>query len=564
MALASRRSRVGTPRLVVLTSVLALIAAVLTFSGSAAAELNDCWDDTARPVEKLEIASKVTRNNRTTVKLTWQAPPDAGWLESYRVAYTADWRPQKYLVLETSETSATVSGLWPGRLYTIYVQPEGSDPDCDDVGDIVFGDSWGTPASVEVRTANTPLYNSEVEWVVSLGDSFISGEGGRWAGNADFQPNLRNEIDTGERTYFDYASGEMIEGCHRSRSAMIHITVAKSMNFACSGAITTSTYDSSPNASTEGDDPELWKPGVDRAVFPNVELPFEGQEAIGQAEMLARFARTHTVKMVVLSIGGNNFYFSDIVTTCVKGFLGASRCSANERLAEYMSETWQSKVRAEVKTAIQEVVWAMRSAGYDESQWTLVQTFYPKPIATSDLMRYPETKGLNLEYRQTAGGCGMRDVDADWAINTVLRTVNETISEAALQAKAYFNNRLRLVQMNNADAFSGHELCHREVKRVNSRNPEDRGGVRSWGAKDAPDRSEWMKEIDVSNFSAATKNESFHPGYWGQLALRNCLRQVWNSGTVTSGGTCTPLNGRNKYGEPNMQFVGDARYTHLP
>lgn len=535
---------------------------------SAIAELDDCWDEDAGPVRSLRNVSQVTRNNRTKVILTWDESEDPGWFEDYRVSYMADWRPQKYLVLKTSERSATISGLWPGRTYTFFVQPEGSSQEsCNGGFEGLFGEGWGVPAAIEVTTPSTRTYDANSPWVVSLGDSFISGEGGRWAGNSDFFDGLRSGTDTGERAYYDYVSGENIAGCHRSRAAMIHITVAKSMNFACSGAITSSTYDERPNVNTSGDDPEKWKPGVDRKFFPNVDLPFEGQEAIGQAEMLKRFAEDHTVKMVVLSIGGNNFYFSDIVTTCVTGYLGASRCSEDERLAIYLSEEWQSKVRAEVKAAVQEIVWAMRDAGYDESQWTLVQTLYPKPIATGGNMRYDETDpdpdGGLAQYRQNKGGCGFRDVDANWAINTVLPTINETVREAALEAKAYFRGQLRLVQVDNSDAFAGHELCHRDSKRVNSSNGEDAGGVKSWRSKSAPDKSEWVKDIDIFNFSATEKNEGFHPGYWGQLALRNCLRQVWNGGAVVSGGSCVPLGGKNKYGEPNMAFTRVTELTHV-
>lgn len=578
--LMSTNHRSGWVRTLLVVASLALTAGFLGVGSSAVAEdgastanvdtaiveLDDCWDADAPPVRNLRIVSQVTTNNRTKVVLAWEESEDPGWFANYRVSYVSDWRPQKYMVLKTSETSVSISGLWPGRTYTLFVQPNGnSQSSCLEE---LFGEGWGVPVGVEVTTPSAPKYRADSPWVVSLGDSFISGEGGRWAGNSDLLDGLRSGTDTGERAYYDYASGEVIEGCHRSRAAMINILVAKSMNFACSGAITSSAYDDDVRPNKSGDNPEKWKPGVDSNIFPNVDLPFEGQEAIGQTEMLRRFAEDHNVKMVVLSIGGNNFYFSDIVTNCVLSYVGSGRCSEDERLAHYLTEEWQSKVRAEVKIAVQNIVWAMRAAGYDENQWTLVQTFYPKPIATSDVMRYPEFEfnflTNSIDYpRQSTGGCGFWDDDADWAINTVLPTVNETIAEAALEAKAYFEGRLRLVQLDNSNAFRGHELCHEGVKRVNSSNSEDRGGVKSWRSKKASDKSEWMKDIDISNFSATTKNEGFHPGYWGQLALRNCLREVWNEGDIVSGGICTPTRGKNKYGEPNMEFKPEPALTHL-
>jgi hypothetical protein len=42
--------------------------------------------------------------------------------------------------------------------------------------------------------------------------------------------------------------------------------------------------------------------------------------------------------------------------------------------------------------------------------------------------------------------------------------------------------------------------------------------------------------------------EDLHPSYWGQLALRNCLRQVY---TQARGGTCRSEGGMDGT-EPNM------------
>src|SRR5262245_16754599 len=60
-------------------------------------------------------------------------------------------------------------------------------------------------------------------WVISLGDSAISGEAGRWAGNTN---NSSSNVDAGgSDAYNDNASrtAEQIPGCHRSESAAIHI-----------------------------------------------------------------------------------------------------------------------------------------------------------------------------------------------------------------------------------------------------------------------------------------------------------------------------------------------------
>ncbi|QEC47988.1 hypothetical protein FSW04_10685 [Baekduia soli] len=45
--------------------------------------------------------------------------------------------------------------------------------------------------------------------------------------------------------------------------------------------------------------------------------------------------------------------------------------------------------------------------------------------------------------------------------------------------------------------------------------------------------------------------EDLRPSYWGQLALRNCVRQAYNNG-APRGGTCLPVTGVDAAGEPNM------------
>jgi hypothetical protein len=69
--------------------------------------------------------------------------------------------------------------------------------------------------------------------VVTLGDSAISGEAGRWGGNTNQSSSLVDAL--GPTAYWDAANGEAIKGCHRSKSAQAHIGDAVlSANLACS------------------------------------------------------------------------------------------------------------------------------------------------------------------------------------------------------------------------------------------------------------------------------------------------------------------------------------------
>ena len=46
--------------------------------------------------------------------------------------------------------------------------------------------------------------------------------------------------------------------------------------------------------------------------------------------------------------------------------------------------------------------------------------------------------------------------------------------------------------------------------------------------------------------------EDAHASYWGQLAMRNCLRLAYNAGAVRGGKCVRSANGLNSRGEPNM------------
>jgi hypothetical protein len=46
--------------------------------------------------------------------------------------------------------------------------------------------------------------------------------------------------------------------------------------------------------------------------------------------------------------------------------------------------------------------------------------------------------------------------------------------------------------------------------------------------------------------------ESLHPNYWGQKALRNCVRQAYNGGAPRSGTCAIATSGLTSRGEPNM------------
>lgn len=371
-------------------------------------------------------------------------------------------------------------------------------------------------------------------WAVSLGDSYISGEAGRWAGN---ESGTTDHIDAlGRSAYWDAGDRESIEACHRSRSAAIHIGVVRSLNLACSGALT----------ATHVDDAGNFKPGIDFFA--------QGQRK-GQALMLQEFAARNRVAMVALSIGGNDFDFEGIIEQCVKDYLKpwpfSASCRQDRGIAASLAPDRVAKVRSDIRGAILNVAEAMERAGYEDGQWTLVVQTYPLPLPKAEHARY----GQSGYDRQVVGGCGFTDADLDWAAGPLLGLINGTVVGAARDAVGA-RPSLRLETLDTSRAFEERQLCHDAVWRVRESSRGVLQGAQSWRDPDAVDRSEWVMEINIVNLRETYQQESLHPNYWGQLALRNCWRQVWNAGVV-QGGSCErgALSGLTQDCEPHMQLI---------
>jgi hypothetical protein len=363
--------------------------------------------------------------------------------------------------------------------------------------------------------------------VVAVGDSYISGEAGRWAGNAGSE----SYVDAlGSTAYYDNAtnSGETIGGCHRSKSNESVIgggVVGK--NLACSGAKTAT----SPYAS--GSD---FKPGLD--------FYDDGAGHQGQAKALQSYAATHNVKLVVISIGGNDYNFAGIVQQCVQDFLLSPSwwpdyCKDDSIVTSQMNSTNIANKTTAIKNAILRIATAMTNAGYSSSQYTLLVQTYPSPIPNGSGFRYSQS-GYT---RQNTGGCGFWNADADYANGTLLPTIDNSVLNAA--AATGLPN---VKTMELRSAFNGRRLCENTVSRVDS------SGYSKWNVPGALDHIEWFQGIRtvttaLSNYYV---QESLHPNYLAQLALRNCVRQAYNGGSP-QGGTCRlSATGTNALGEPNM------------
>ncbi len=198
-------------------------------------------------------------------------------------------------------------------------------------------------ASAQVRVL--PL---ESPSVIALGDSAISGEAGRWAGNTNGAYSRTDAL--GSTAYHDIPGAESIPGCHKSKAAEVHIgDGVKSLNLACSGARTYSRV-------SDG----KFKPGIDF---------YNSGGKKGQALALQEYATTHkNIKAVVVLIGANDYGFADIVQTCVTNWLTSpswwkNYCRDDSNMVSMFSAANITKNTKAVRDAFLRIKQAMDEAG---------------------------------------------------------------------------------------------------------------------------------------------------------------------------------------------------------
>ncbi len=137
---------------------------------------------------------------------------------------------------------------------------------------------------------------------VVLGDSFSSGEGGRWSGNGDLvqrsaDPTLGGTDRAGHVDLkFIYEAKSVDNLCHRSTAAPVTYLrdlrfqdrFDRVFNLACSGARVKNLWPASEGGEA-----------------------FRGEAP--QITQLGQLAAQHDIKLIVVGIGGNDMGFSDVI-----------------------------------------------------------------------------------------------------------------------------------------------------------------------------------------------------------------------------------------------------------
>ncbi len=371
--------------------------------------------------------------------------------------------------------------------------------------------------------APPPGGSARPSYVVTLGDSYISGQGARWAGNTD---RAARRVDAlGPDAYDDGRRGRGQPGCHRAEQSIATLGLAdhKAKNLACSGATTRSQRDGA-----------RFTPGLD--------FYRDARGNVGQLLALQRFATSHDISHVVVSIGGNDFSFGSLVARCAGGFIGFGRpersaCSADPGVQSVFDAASAGSVTREITASFSRVGEAMRRAGYEQDEFTVIVLTYPSPLPTSAEVRYASD---DARYRQ--GGCPFFDADLDWANDTALATINASVTEAVARLDAS-----NVVHLDLAGAFVGRRLCERDVQTFQASE------LSSWQQEAAAMRLEWVNRIYFT-FAPWRIEESLHPNYWGMRAEQDCVRKVIVR-EVTGSARCLPTDQLAADGTPLMRLA---------
>ncbi|MFJ5552056.1 GDSL-type esterase/lipase family protein [Streptomyces sp. NPDC093225] len=338
---------------------------------------------------------------------------------------------------------------------------------------------------------------------VSMGDSYISGEAGRWKGNSLTNSGSRDGTDRAWVSGSTYDPSRVYgataaNGCDRSDSAEVNGaggSVQKVINLACSGAVSDNVFRSA-----------------------NGGVSYKGEAP--QADQLAAVAAANDVKAIALSIGGNDLGFADIITTCASDYIvWYSYCYDDQQTAV---DSKIDGVMTKVGKAIDEIRAVMSTAGYSSSSYRIVLQSYPSPIPRAAENRYSES-GWS---RVNSGGCPFWNRDSDWARDSLVPQLAGRLKAVAAAKGAQF--------LDLRDMLQGREVCAKSSKLVSATSPA------------SATTSEWARWIDSSETQGKVQ-ESMHPNHFGQLALQRCLALAYAQ-SATASNSCRNTAGSDASG----------------
>lgn len=435
-----------------------------------------------------------------------------------------------------------------------------------------------SPTSATEATGDDAAPTERRTWVVGLGDSFMSGEGASWIGKNYTNDSLGQwtAIAYGsslEQTFPGDYSGQPGGMCHRSASAAVFAggTATTGKNLACSGARTYSAVNS------DG----VYKPGID---FDN---------GTGQAAQLQQFAAEvaqhgDTLPVVMVSIGGNDAGFADVVAHCAQQFVTpfASACwkSAGDPTSPVGAALASlPTVRDNVARAFTNIKAALDAAGVPADSYTIACQL-PPMIVPSPQDLWSPLGGDHGWGRQDYGGCPFTDGDLTFFQQTLLPRLSTAMLDGLRQAQQGPLAGVKVTAI--APSFAAHELCTKynppkdNGPQVNTTLPQfdqfaGQGGA--WVAPviinciaRSPDPGYAAQRYptvmaSVSGHVADAATLPVHPNYWGQRALAAChdlidLDPRYVGQLVRCGPAVTGYEqlGLDSLGRPQMVVTGSS------
>ncbi len=329
--------------------------------------------------------------------------------------------------------------------------------------------------------------SSKTTAAVSLGDSYISGEAGRWNGNSisphgDKDGTDRACLPAGPTCQVDktrvYEPGTENGGCHRSDLAEIKsasLPVAQRIDLSCSGGKTNNIFRASHGGVGQNGEP-------------------------AQADKLLPVARAKDVKLVMLSIGGNDLGFASIIQACLEAYeakTGPCQPSQQKKI-----DSLKAKTVANIGKAIDEIRAVMSEAGYATHDYRLIVQTYPSVVPRAAENRYPESGP-----ERTANGCPLYDQDSNWARDSAAPQIGAVVKAGA--------NSRGVETLNLINAFQGHEFCSKsDAQSTPFARPSAAG-------------AEWGRFLGASTVQQGELQEAFHPDAYGQRAFGTCVTKVF-------------------------------------
>lgn len=405
-----------------------------------------------------------------------------------------------------------------------------------------------TPSPTPTPTPTPPTGGTRPTAAVSLGDSFISGEGG-----GGYEPVFGH----GQPIWPGHNKSPF--WCYRSDQAHIHTAalpgIDQRFNRSCSGAI----------------------PEHINGLSSRIRFDLPGDPAMeSQLDQLATVHATHDIALVVIGIGGNqdDAGFGDSIGACVAKFyhaafdpLQSQPCTSGD----LPSSADLVIARHKTRDAIRSVISRMETLGYQPGEFRLVVQNYTNPLG--EQFAAPWQTGpagasdsallfSGLFHERYSAGCPIHEA-SNTRGHQFTNQMNDMVEASALEALtgSFFAGH-DVVFLDVADAFDGDRICENAASPAGALAAPFR--VRALNSGVAFGSLQVLTPPQILPVLASCKahvqlcQESLHPSALGHAALGECLGEAWLAAPNSRvdcdrvGGTTTATNAADWIAGPDL------------